>query len=78
MQNAQPQKELLRRAGDWGVPQQVASGKVDSQKHRLLHLQISICREKRKQGSPQTMWDKLNRKLIVYKSEFCFEGREKV
>jgi len=36
LQNAQPQKELLRSTGDWGVPQQAASGKVDSQKHRLL------------------------------------------
>ena len=35
LQNAQPQKELLRSTGDWGVPQQAASGKVDSQKHRL-------------------------------------------
>lgn len=36
LQNAQPQKKLLRSIGDWGVPQQAASGKVDSQKHRLL------------------------------------------
>lgn len=36
LQNAQPQKELLRSTGDWGVPQQAAFGKVDSQKHRLL------------------------------------------
>ena len=35
LQNAQPQKEFLRSTGDWGVPQQAASGKVDSQKHRL-------------------------------------------
>ena len=37
--NAQPQKELLRSTGVWGVHQQVSSGKMDSQKNCLLeHL----------------------------------------
>ena len=38
LQNAQLQKELLQSKGDWGVPQQAASGKVDSQRHSLLIL----------------------------------------
>ena len=37
--NAQPQKELLRSTGVWGVHQQVSSGKMDSQTNCLLeHL----------------------------------------
>ena len=36
--NAQPQKELLRSTGVWGVHQQVSSGKVDSQANCLLKL----------------------------------------
>ena len=50
LQNAQPQKGLLRSNGDWGVPQQAASGKVDSQKHRLP---LSLQNEKSQRGNRQ-------------------------
>ena len=44
LQNAQPQKELLRRAGDWGLPQQATSDRLDSQMHCLRRMANQKCK----------------------------------